>query len=1080
MGPAGTQASNSRLIADQTGLKASFRTPNDRSKSVSQTLAAARAALKSGNAQAARVALVTLRKIAPDHPGVLVADIDLALSQGLTAKASTLLIKAPRIEDASLALNIRRALVLEAQGETIKAIAQLRSLRDAQAATPHLLMTLGRLLQEHDDKDAAIACFEQVLSQRPDRLKARLALFDLALANGDIKMAGRVMRSGLAIHPNHTQLVVRKARLLVSRNRAKPARRELVLALRRDRTRKAVHVGLGQAHLALRRLGAAKRYFDGVLRNAEGSRDAWVGRIEVALQDRNPIAAFQFIEEARENVGADCFLVLAEARALRLSDRVDEEELLLQHAIPTYRDHPCIHLALVDCYLNLGKPRKAENALLQVPPGHRFGKEVNLRKLAVQRALNDKDGAQGTIDAVLKSYPDDLGATLRCADALIYFDCLQQAIVLLDPLIQGRRRATGARTKLAKAYFAAGRVDEAQTVLENGLKIAPQSYALELAVLELKIANGQAPEAFSQMQQEHPRPSESLNSKREREHAILLVTALDSVIAAGVQTGTRRAIGSLASRIHILPARWLFRLMLAADARDVFDIRDQALKHLLKLKALPHPVCRGLLRYLRMVVEPLEYPDLAADLVKRVPAPQRAGVASQLALAQDGPFAALKVCRAVTGPLREPVDAALLGSRLAKAGQARIAQRYLHFCRRRWPFEPRILSASVNIALLMGQPKRALQFIEDAAGFPETIRTSFARRKVEAFLELGRDVEALQALEHAAGPGQRSLGRKQLSIWQKQRLRLAQKMEDSVAAQKSIDHLKSLSVAEQGNVGAHFGATLLGASFVELVLFEATMKSLGLARADLPPADLIERNYFAAKRVIDSKSVLECCSEASSSGGLIPRVIYQYWDTRELPDTIGETMASWSRDTSVTIKRFDRQAARLWLRESIGKEAETAFRLANNTAEECDFLRLCLLWKDGGLYADADDWLNETIEPLLQLGTGLVCFREPYGALANNVLAAAPGHPAIEQAVRLSQAALLARDADSTWSKTGPGLLTRAVATTMIRHDMSRFRIAIIPLWKLKQHVTIHMEMPYKKTSAHWNQVTRPYRQFPH
>ncbi|EEX15691.1 conserved hypothetical protein [Citreicella sp. SE45] len=79
------------------------------------------------------------------------------------------------------------------------------------------------------------------------------------------------------------------------------------------------------------------------------------------------------------------------------------------------------------------------------------------------------------------------------------------------------------------------------------------------------------------------------------------------------------------------------------------------------------------------------------------------------------------------------------------------------------------------------------------------------------------------------------------------------------------------------------------------------------------------------------------------------------------------------------------------------------FKFASHVAEESDFLRLCLLLADGGIYADADDLLPGNPEALLQHGAGLVVFPEPtLGSIENNLLCAPRGHPVIARAVDLS------------------------------------------------------------------------------
>jgi hypothetical protein len=104
---------------------------------------------------------------------------------------------------------------------------------------------------------------------------------------------------------------------------------------------------------------------------------------------------------------------------------------------------------------------------------------------------------------------------------------------------------------------------------------------------------------------------------------------------------------------------------------------------------------------------------------------------------------------------------------------------------------------------------------------------------------------------------------------------------------------------------------------------------------------------------------------------------------------------------------------------------------------------------------------------------GALLFREPFGAVPNNFLASAPGHPFFVRAAEMACEALLRRDNESTWSKTGPGLLTR-VAAVQILEDAGRVAasVSILPIWRLRREVLIHGALPYKKTEAHWNGAT--------
>jgi hypothetical protein len=70
---------------------------------------------------------------------------------------------------------------------------------------------------------------------------------------------------------------------------------------------------------------------------------------------------------------------------------------------------------------------------------------------------------------------------------------------------------------------------------------------------------------------------------------------------------------------------------------------------------------------------------------------------------------------------------------------------------------------------------------------------------------------------------------------------------------------------------------------------------------------------------------------------------------------------------------------------------------------------------------------------------------------------------------------LLRRDNDSVWLKTGPGLLTRAVSSWMLRQPPGApGDTTILRQVDLYKVVKPHVPLPYKKTGRYWNRaVTR-------
>ena len=71
----------------------------------------------------------------------------------------------------------------------------------------------------------------------------------------------------------------------------------------------------------------------------------------------------------------------------------------------------------------------------------------------------------------------------------------------------------------------------------------------------------------------------------------------------------------------------------------------------------------------------------------------------------------------------------------------------------------------------------------------------------------------------------------------------------------------------------------------------------------------------------------------------------------------------------------------------------------------------------------------------------------------------------------MARDALLRRENDNTWSKTGPGLLTRAVAQHLTAEGSGGADLTILPQHAIAPFVQVHVPQPYKQTSAHWANV---------
>jgi hypothetical protein len=157
---------------------------------------------------------------------------------------------------------------------------------------------------------------------------------------------------------------------------------------------------------------------------------------------------------------------------------------------------------------------------------------------------------------------------------------------------------------------------------------------------------------------------------------------------------------------------------------------------------------------------------------------------------------------------------------------------------------------------------------------------------------------------------------------------------------------------------------------------------------------------------------------------MIPRIIHHIWIGPDpLPDDQKPWIKSWKRHH----KGWEH---RLWTEDDLPDDPirpEVLERL-RAPVERADILRLEILFRHGGVYVDTDLECLRPLDPLLD-GQEFVGVCHKPGRITNTAIAAAPGHPLLERALRE------VRPMDTYWTKAserlkevaGPLLLERLV-----------------------------------------------------
>jgi hypothetical protein len=203
----------------------------------------------------------------------------------------------------------------------------------------------------------------------------------------------------------------------------------------------------------------------------------------------------------------------------------------------------------------------------------------------------------------------------------------------------------------------------------------------------------------------------------------------------------------------------------------------------------------------------------------------------------------------------------------------------------------------------------------------------------------------------------------------------------------------------------------------------------------------------------DRASSRTACAEPTM---LIPKTLVRFWhDSCDVPSDVRECLETWDplRQEGFAFRMFDDAAATTYIAARYGRRERAAFARCRHPAMRSDYLRMCFVLAEGGLYVDADDVLlgdrwsdifrdgRLKVQPLCYdlTAAGMVSATElqrPDLSLDgrvfyvnNNPIAAPAGHPVLRRALaRATDTLLGCEPSPEIQSTTGPGNLTAALA----------------------------------------------------
>lgn len=231
----------------------------------------------------------------------------------------------------------------------------------------------------------------------------------------------------------------------------------------------------------------------------------------------------------------------------------------------------------------------------------------------------------------------------------------------------------------------------------------------------------------------------------------------------------------------------------------------------------------------------------------------------------------------------------------------------------------------------------------------------------------------------------------------------------------------------------------------------------------------------------------------------IPRKLLRYWhDPSDLPDDVRECLASWDglADEGFQFFMHDDFTAANYIARVYGEREKRAFTRCKHPAMRSDYLRLCFMHAEGGLYVDADDvllgdgWKHLFVDNRLKLQP--LCYDITAGGMLeaadiwkpeivsegrnfyvnNDPLAAPAGHPLLKRALNRATEKLLGDDPfPEIQVTTGPGNLTIAIAAHARQLQSQGLPFDFIFLKNWDSIAEMRWNLSYRGDERNWRNV---------
>lgn len=172
----------------------------------------------------------------------------------------------------------------------------------------------------------------------------------------------------------------------------------------------------------------------------------------------------------------------------------------------------------------------------------------------------------------------------------------------------------------------------------------------------------------------------------------------------------------------------------------------------------------------------------------------------------------------------------------------------------------------------------------------------------------------------------------------------------------------------------------------------------------------------------------------------IPAIIHQTFETKQIPKRMYEAGMTWSESNPAFEYRYHTdEDCRAFIVEHFEPEVVAAYDKLVFGAARADLWRYCMLWIEGGVYADIDTVCRTDLREIIDPDTAFITSTTGSGntpfAAFNAFICAAPRHPFMKASIERATRRIHNAEQIDTFMDTGPGNLGIAINQSLGRAD---------------------------------------------